>query len=52
MQGNRSGSTFSGSGFKPALLPRNVLFKTVLLNTMPRDSIQNTPELGLGQGLD
>jgi len=46
-----SGSTFSGSQFTPALVRRNVRFKTVLLNTMPRDSMKSTAKPGLGQGL-
>jgi len=41
----------SGSRFKPALVLRNVRFKTVLLNTIPRDSMKSTAEPGLGQGL-
>jgi len=40
------------SGFKPALVRRNVLFKTVLINTMPRDSMKSTAKPGLGQGLE
>jgi len=48
---NYSGSRFKGSRFKPALVQRNVRFKTVLLNTMPRDSMRSTAKPGLGQGL-
>jgi hypothetical protein len=40
------------SGFKPALVRRNVRFKTILLSTMPKDSMKSTVKLGLGQGLD
>jgi len=39
------------SGFKPALVQRNVLFKIVLLDTAPRDSMKSTAKPGLGQGL-
>ena len=39
-------------GFKPALVRRNVRFKTVLLNTTPRDSMKRTAKPGLGQGLE
>ena len=57
---NYLGSKYSGSrlpagrqaGFKPALARRNVLFKTVLINTMPRDFIKSTAKPGLGQGLE
>jgi hypothetical protein len=51
-----SGLKFQGfpieSGFKPALVRRNVLFKTVLLNTTPRDPMKRTAKPGLGQGLE
>jgi len=40
------------AGFKPALVRRNVRFKTVLLNTAPMDSIKRTAKPGLGQGLE
>jgi hypothetical protein len=44
------------AGFKPALVRRNVRFKTVLLNTTPRDFMKRTAkpglEPGLGQGLE
>jgi hypothetical protein len=43
---------FKVQGFKPALVRRNVLFKTVLINTMPRDSMKSTAKPGLGQGLE
>jgi len=42
MVGNCSGSTFRGSRFKPALVRRNVRFKTALLSTMPKDSMKST----------
>ena len=51
-KGNYSGSKFRGSRFKPALVRRNVRFKTVLLNTAPRDSMKRTAKPGLGQGLE
>ena len=40
------------SGFKPALVRLNLRFKTVLLNTTPRDSMKSTAKPGLGQGLE
>jgi len=40
------------AGFKPALVRRNVRFKTVLLNTAPMASIKRTAKPGLGQGLE
>jgi len=49
---NYLGSKFSGPRVKPALARRNVLFKTVLINTMPRDFIKSTAKPGLGQGLE
>ena len=48
------------SGFKSALVRRDLRFKTVLLNTTPRDSMKRTDkpglpagwQAGLGQGLE
>jgi len=40
------------SGFKPALVQRNMLFKIVLLTTAPRDSMKSAAKPGLCQGLE
>jgi hypothetical protein len=53
-------SKFTVARFKPALVRRNVLFKTALLNTTLRDSMKKTAkpglpagwQAGLGQGLE
>jgi len=50
--GYYSGSKFQGSQFKPALVRRNVRFKSVLMNTAPSDSMKSTAKPGLGQGLE